>query len=82
MQLDKLKDWGSLLTRWALLFIAIIFAWSNLENRVSNLEATTVTMDQKLNFLIEGMNKLTTDMEVIKNDIEWMKTKLNKVSPE
>jgi len=28
------------------------------------------------------MNKLTTDMEVIKNDIEWMKTKLDKVSPE
>jgi HAMP domain-containing protein len=82
MQLDKLKDWGSLLTRWVLLFIAIIFAWSNLENRVFNLEATTVTMDQKLNFLIEGMNKLNTDMEVIKNDIEWMKTKLNKVSPE
>ena len=82
MQLDKLKDWGSLLTRWVLLFIAIIFAWSNLENRVFNLEATTVTMDQKLNFLIEGMNKLNTDMEVIKNDIEWMKTKLNKISPE
>jgi hypothetical protein len=82
MQLDKLKDWGSLLTRWVLLFIAIIFAWSNLENRVFNLEATTVTMDQKLNFLIEGMNKLNTDMEVIKNDIEWMKTKLNKVSPQ
>ena len=82
MQLDKLKDWGSLLTRWVLLFIAIIFAWSNLENRVTNLEATNVTMDQKLNFLIEGMNKLTTDMEVIKNDIEWMKTKLDKVSPE
>jgi HAMP domain-containing protein len=82
MQLDKLKDWGSLLTRWVLLFIAIIFAWSNLENRVFNLEATTVTMDQKLNFLIEGMNKLNTDIEVIKNDIEWMKTKLNKVSPE
>ena len=82
MQLDKLKDLGSLLTRWVLLFIAIIFAWSNLENRVFNLEATTVTMDQKLNFLIEGMNKLNTDIEVIKNDIEWMKTKLNKVSPE
>ena len=82
MQLDKLKDWGSLLTRWVLLFISIIFAWSNLENRVFNLEATTVTMDQKLNFLIEGMNKLNTDMEVIKNDIGWMKTKLNKVSPQ
>ena len=82
MQLDKIKDGGSLLTSWALLFIAIIFAWSNLENRVSNLEASSTTSSQKLDFIIEGMNKLNTDMEVIKNDIEWMKEKLNKVSPD
>lgn len=82
MQLDKIKDWGSLLTRWALLFIAIIFAWSNLENRVSNLEASSTTSSQKLDFIIEGMNKLNTDMEVIKNDIIWMKEKLDKVSPD
>ena len=81
MQLDKLKDWGSILTRWALLFVAIIFAWSNLENRVSNLEASTTGSGDKLDFLIKGVNQLTTDMEVIKNDIEWMKQKLDEVSP-
>ena len=82
MQLDKLKDWGSILTRWALLFVAIIFAWSNLENRVSNLEASTTGSGDKLDFLIKGVNQLTTDMEVIKNDIEWMKQKLDEVSPD
>ena len=82
MQLDKIKDWGSLLTRWALLFVAIIFAWSNLENRVSNLEASTTGSGDKLDFLIKGVNQLTTDMEVIKNDIEWMKQKLDEVSPD
>ena len=82
MQLDKLKDWGSILTRWALLFVAIIFAWSKLENRVSNLEASTTGSGDKLDFLIKGVNQLTTDMEVIKNDIEWMKQKLDEVSPD
>jgi hypothetical protein len=71
MQLDKLKDWGGLITRWMLLFTAVIIGWSNLENRVSNLEADTIGTPT---LLLE----IKQDLAVIKNDISWLKENMPK----
>jgi hypothetical protein len=71
MQLDKLKDWGGLVTRWMLLFAAVIIGWSNLENRVTNLEADTVGTPA---LLLE----IKQDLAVIKNDISWLKENMPK----
>jgi len=71
MQLDKLKDWGGLVTRWMLLFAAVIIGWSNLENRVTNLEADTRGTPQ---LLLE----IKQDLAVIKNDISWLKENMPK----
>ena len=71
MQLDKLKDWGGLVTRWMLLFAAVIIGWSNLENRVTNLEADTVGTPE---LLLE----IKQDLAVIKNDISWLKENMPK----
>jgi len=71
MQLDKLKDWGGLVTRWMLLFAAVIIGWSNLENRVTNLEADTVGTPT---LLLE----IKQDLAVIKNDITWLKENMPK----
>jgi hypothetical protein len=71
MQLDKLKDWGGLITRWMLLFTAVIIGWSNLENRVTNLEANTVGTPT---LLLE----IKQDLAVIKNDISWLKENMPK----
>jgi hypothetical protein len=71
MQLDKLKDWGGLITRWMLLFTAVIIGWSNLENRVSNLEADTIGTPS---LLLE----IKQDLAVIKNDISWLKENMPK----
>jgi len=71
MQLDKLKDWGGLITRWMLLFAAVIIGWSNLENRVTNLEADTVGTPI---LLLE----IKQDLAVIKNDISWLKENMPK----
>jgi hypothetical protein len=71
MQLDKLKDWGGLITRWMLLFAAVIIGWSNLENRVTNLEANTVGTPT---LLLE----IKQDLAVIKNDISWLKENMPK----
>ena len=71
MQLDKLKDWGGLITRWMLLFAAVIIGWSNLENRVTNLEADTVGTPT---LLLE----IKQDLAVIKNDISWLKENMPK----
>jgi hypothetical protein len=71
MQLDKLKDWGGLITRWMLLFAAVIIGWSNLENRVTNLEADTVGTPA---LLLE----IKQDLAVIKNDISWLKENMPK----
>jgi hypothetical protein len=71
MQLDKLKDWGGLVTRWMLLFAAVIIGWSNLENRVTNLEADTVGTPT---LLLE----IKQDLAVIKNDISWLKENMPK----
>jgi len=71
MQLDKLKDWGGLVTRWMLLFAAVIIGWSNLENRVTNLEADTRGTPQ---LLLE----IKEDLAVIKNDISWLKDNMPK----
>lgn len=71
MQLDKLKDWGGLITRWMLLFTAVIIGWSNLENRVTNLEADIVGTPT---LLLE----IKQDLAVIKNDISWLKENMPK----
>jgi hypothetical protein len=71
MQLDKLKDWGGLVTRWMLLFAAVIIGWSNLENRVTNLEADTRGTPE---LLLE----IKQDLAVIKNDISWLKENMPK----
>ena len=71
MQLDKLKDWGGLVTRWMLLFAAVIIGWSNLENRVTNLEADTKGTPE---LLLE----MKEDLAVIKNDISWLKENMPK----
>lgn len=71
MQLDKLKDWGGLVTRWMLLFAAVIIGWSNLENRVTNLEADTRGTPE---LLLE----IKEDLAVIKNDISWLKENMPK----
>ena len=71
MQLDKLKDWGGLITRWMLLFAAVIIGWSNLENRVTNLEADTRGTPE---LLLE----IKEDLAVIKNDISWLKENMPK----
>lgn len=71
MYLDKAKEWGGLITRWILLFVAVIVAWSNLENRVSNLEADTVGIPELL-------MEIKQDLAVIKNDITWLKQNMPK----
>jgi hypothetical protein len=64
--IDKIKDWGNLATRWIILFAVIVIAWTNLENRVTNLEADTVGTPT---LLLE----IKQDLAVIKNDISWLK---------
>ena len=71
MYLDKAKEWGGLITRWVLLFVAVIVAWSNLENRVSNLEADTMGIPELL-------MEIKQDLAVIKNDITWLKQNMPK----
>lgn len=71
MYLDKAKEWGGLITRWILLFAAVIIAWSNLENRVSNLEADTIGIPELL-------MEIKQDLAVIKNDITWLKQNMPK----
>jgi len=69
--IDKIRDWGTLATRWLTLFAIILFAWSNLENRVSNLEADTIGIP-------EILMEIKQDLAVIKNDIIWLKQNMPK----
>lgn len=71
MQLDKLKDWGTLATRWLTLFAIILVAWSNLENRVTNLEANNMGVPEMLMSIKE-------DLSAIKTDISWLKQNMSK----
>lgn len=71
MQLDKFKEWGNLATRWIVLFTLIIIAWSNLENRVTRLEADTRGTPELL-------MEIKEDLAVIKNDIVWLKQNMPK----
>ena len=78
MQLDKLKDYSGLLLRWTLIVVSISFAWSNLDNRVSNLEADIVPISKKIDFLVEANQAMMLDIAVIKEKVMQLENKVDK----
>jgi ACT domain-containing protein len=78
MQIDKFKDYSGLLLRWTLIVVSISFAWSNLDNRVSNLEADVVPISQKIDFLVEANQAMMLDIAVIKEKVMQLENKVDK----
>jgi len=78
MQIDKLKDYSGLLLRWTLIVVSISFAWSNLDNRVSNLEADVVPISSKIDFLVEANQAMMLDIAVIKEKVMQLENKVDK----
>ena len=78
MQIDKLKDYSGLLLRWTLIVVSISFAWSNLDNRVSNLEADIIPISQKIDFLVEANQAMMLDIAVIKEKVMQLENKVDK----
>jgi len=78
MQIDKFKDYSGLLLRWTLIVVSISFAWSNLDNRVSNLEADVIPISQKIDFLVEANQAMLVDIAVIKEKVMQLENKVDK----
>ena len=78
MQIDKFKDYSGLLLRWTLIVVSISFAWSNLDNRVSNLEADVIPISQKIDFLVEVNQAMMLDIAVIKEKVMQLENKVDK----
>jgi ACT domain-containing protein len=78
MQIDKFKDYSGLLLRWTLIVVSISFAWSNLDNRVSNLEADIIPISQKIDFLVEANQAMMLDIAVIKEKVMQLENKVDK----
>jgi regulator of replication initiation timing len=78
MQIDKLKDYSGLLLRWTLIVVSISFAWSNLDNRVSNLEADVIPISKKIDFLVEVNQAMMLDIAVIKEKVMQLENKVDK----
>jgi len=78
MQIDKLKDYSGLLLRWTLIVVSISFAWSNLDNRVSNLEADVIPISKKIDFLVEANQAMMLDIAVIKEKVMQLENKVDK----
>ena len=78
MQIDKFKDYSGLLLRWTLIVVSISFAWSNLDNRVSNLEADVIPISQKIDFLVEANQAMMVDIAVIKEKVMQLENKVEK----
>jgi ACT domain-containing protein len=78
MQIDKFKDYSGLLLRWTLIVVSISFAWSNLDNRVSNLEADIIPISQKIDFLVEANQSMMLDIAVIKEKVMQLENKVDK----
>jgi len=78
MQIDKLKDYSGLVLRWTLIVVSISFAWSNLNNRVSNLEADVIPISQKIDFLVEANQAMMLDIAVIKEKVMQLENKVEK----
>ena len=78
MQIDKLKDYSGLVLRWTLIVVSISFAWSNLNNRVSNLEADVIPISQKIDFLVEANQSMMLDIAVIKEKVMQLENKVEK----
>jgi len=78
MQIDKFKDYSGLLLRWTLIVVSISFAWSNLDNRVSNLEADVIPISQKIDFLVEANQSMMLDIAVIKEKVMQLENKVDK----
>ena len=78
MQIDKFKDYSGLLIRWTLIVVSISFAWSNLDNRVSNLEADVIPISQKIDFLVEANQSMMLDIAVIKEKVMQLENKVDK----
>lgn len=78
MQIDKLKDYSGLILRWTLIVVSISFAWSNLNNRVSNLEADVIPISQKIDFLVEANQAMMVDIAVIKEKVMQLENKVEK----
>jgi len=78
MQIDKLKDYSGLVLRWTLIVVSISFAWSNLNNRVSNLEADVIPISQKIDFLVEANQSMMVDIAVIKEKVMQLENKVEK----
>ena len=78
MQIDKFKDYSGLLLRWTLIVVSISFAWSNLDNRVSNLEADVIPISKKIDFLVEANQAMMLDIAVIKEKFMQLENKVDK----
>ena len=78
MQIDKFKDYSGLLLRWTLIVVSISFAWSNLDNRVSNLEADVIPISSKIDFLVEANQAMMLDIAVIKEKVMQLENKVDK----
>jgi len=78
MQIDKLKDYSGLVLRWTLIVVSISFAWSNLNNRVSNLEADVIPISQKIDFLVQANQAMMLDIAVIKEKVMQLENKVEK----
>jgi len=78
MQIDKFKDYSGLLLRWTLIVVSISFAWSNLDNRVSNLEADIIPISKKIDFLVEVNQAMMLDIAVIKEKVMQLENKVDK----
>ena len=78
MQIDKLKDYSGLVLRWTLVVVSISFAWSNLNNRVSNLEADVIPISQKIDFLVQANQAMMLDIAVIKEKVMQLENKVEK----
>ena len=78
MQIDKFKDYSGLLLRWTLIVVSISFAWSNLDNRVSNLEADIIPISKKIDFLVEANQAMMLDIAVIKEKVTQLENKVDK----
>ena len=78
MQIDKFKDYSGLLLRWTLIVVSISFAWSNLDNRVSNLEADVTPISKKIDFLVEVNQAMMLDIAVIKEKVMQLENKVDK----
>ncbi len=55
-----------------------LFAWSNLDNRVSNLEADIIPISKKIDFLVEANQAMMLDIAVIKEKVMQLENKVDK----